>query len=73
MMNRNHGDDWDPHFGILGLAAIAVMTFTMMLILIAIIRGGTFREVFTSPRILTVCAVVSVMGACLFHWTDRTR
>lgn len=72
-MNRNHGDNWDPHPRFLGLAAIAVMTFTMMLILIAIIRGGTFREVFTSPRILTVCAVVSVMGACLFHRTDRTR
>lgn len=73
MMSRNHGDDWDPHFGIFGLAAIAVMTFTMMLILIAIIRGGAFHEAFTSPRILTVCAVVSVMGVCLFHWTDRTR
>lgn len=49
------------------------MTFTMMLILIAAIRGEAFREVFTSPRILAVCAVVSVMGVCLFHWTDRTR
>lgn len=70
-MTGNAGDDWDPHIGIPGFIFIAMTTFVTMIVIIAIICGRAFHDVFTSPRTLIMCAVVSVIGSAAFYWKDR--